>query len=48
MDGTFAEMVRECMPCALTNAGFRVFGNELQPLNHQSLIFRWGIDFAGP
>ena len=36
------------MPCARTKAGFRVSGRELQPLHLQGLMFRWGIDFAGP
>ena len=48
MDEQVANVVRACMPCARTKAGFRVSGKELQPLNLQGLMFRWGIDFAGP
>ena len=48
MDNTVAEVVKACMPCARTKAGFRVSGKELQPLHLQGLMFRWGIDFAGP
>ena len=36
------------MPCALAKAGFRESGAELQPLPLQGLMFRWGVDFAGP
>lgn len=48
MDDTATQVVKACMPCAKTKAGFRVSGKELQPLNLQGLMFRWGIDFAGP
>ena len=41
-------VVRQCLPCARTKAGFRQEGKELQPLPIQGLMFRWGIDFAGP
>lgn len=36
------------MACARTKADFRELGKELQPLALQGLMFRWGIDFAGP
>ena len=45
---TVAQVVKACMPCARTKAGFREMGKELQPLALQGLMFRWGIDFAGP
>ena len=48
MDTIVNEVVNSCMPCARTKAGFRVSGKELQPLHLQGIMFRWGIDFAGP
>ena len=48
MEATTDQVVKACMPCARTKAGFRVSGKELQPLHLQGLMFRWGIDFAGP
>lgn len=48
MDEQVANVVRACMPCARTKAGFRVSGKELQPLTMQGLMFKWGMDFAGP
>ena len=48
MDFTVNKVVNACMPCARTKAGFRISGNELQPLHLQGVMFRWGIDFAGP
>ena len=42
------QVVQACLPCARTKAGFREVGKELQPLALQGLMFRWGIDFAGP
>ena len=48
MGGTIVQVVRACLPCARTKAGFREVGKELQPLALQGLVFRWGIDFAGP
>ena len=48
MDATATQVVKACMPCARTKAGFRVSGKELQPLHLQGLMFSWGIDFAGP
>ena len=48
MDATATQVVKACMPCARAKVGFRVFGKELQPLHLQGLMFRWGIDFAGP
>ena len=46
--GTVVQVVRQCLPCARTKAGFRQEGKELQPLPIQGIMFRWGIDFAGP
>ena len=48
MDETVKQVVKACVPCARTKAGFRVSGTELQPLSLQGIMFRWGIDFAGP
>ena len=48
MEETVKQVVKACVPCARTKAGFRVSGSELQPLSLQGLMFRWGIDFAGP
>lgn len=48
MGQTIVQVVRAWMPCARTKAGFREVGKELQPLALQGLMFRWGIDFAGP
>ena len=48
MDFTVNKVVNACMPCARTKAGFRISGKELQPLHLQGVMFRWGIDFAGP
>ena len=48
MGGTIVQVVRACLPCARTKAGFREVGKELQPSALQGLMFRWGIDFAGP
>ena len=48
MDETVKEVVRACVPCARTKAGFRVSGKELQPLPLRGVMFRWVIDFAGP
>ena len=48
MDDTVKEFVRACVPCARTKAGFRVSGKELQQLPLRGVMFRWGIDFAGP
>ena len=48
MEATTEEIVKACMPCARTKAGFRVSGTHLQPLHLQGLMFRWGVDFAGP
>ena len=45
---TVVQVVRQCLPCARTKAGFRLEGKELQPLPLQGLMYRWGIDFAGP
>ena len=48
LDETVVHVVRQCLPCARTKAGFRLEGKELQPLALQGLMYRWGIDFAGP
>ena len=48
MEETVVEVIRACMPCARTKAGFRTSGKELQPLKMQGLMYRWGVDFAGP
>ena len=48
MEETVNQVVSACMPCARTKAGFRISGKELQPLHLQGIMFRWGIDFAGP
>ena len=48
MDATVAQVVKACMPCARTKAGFKVSGKELQPLKLQGIMFRWGFVFAGP
>ena len=48
MDDTVKKVIRACVPCARTKAGFRISGTELQPLKLQGIMFRWGIDFAGP
>ena len=48
LDETVVQVVRQCLPCARTKAGFRLEGKELQPLGLQGLMYRWGIDFAGP
>ena len=48
MEDTVKDVLKACMPCARTKAGFRVSGTELQPLKMQGIMFRWGIDFAGP
>ena len=41
-------MVRACEPSARAKAGFRESVANSQPLPLQGLVFRWGIDFAGP
>ena len=48
MDDTVLQVVKACVPCARTKAGFRLSGKELKPLALQGIMFRWGIDFAGP
>ena len=48
MEDTVKDVLKACVPCARTKAGFRVSGTELQPLKMQCIMFRWGIDFAGP
>ena len=48
MEATTEDVVKACLPCARTKAGFRVSGTELHPLQLQGLMFRWGVDFAGP
>ena len=45
MDEQVANIGRACMPFAITKAGFRVYGKELQPLSLQDTMFRWGINF---
>lgn len=47
MDATLAQVVKACMPCSRSEAGFRFLGNEFQPLALQGLMFRSGFDFAG-
>ena len=39
MDDTVKEVVRACVPCARTKAGFRVSGKELQPLPLRGVMF---------
>ena len=41
MDERVDNVVRACMPCARTKAGFRVPGKEQQPLYLQGIMFRW-------
>ena len=48
MEDTVKDVLNACVPCARTKAGFRVSGTEPQPLKMQGIMFRWGIDFAGP
>ena len=48
MENTVKDVLTACVPCARTKAGFRLSGTELQPLKMQGIMFRWGIDFAGP
>ena len=46
MEDTVKDVLKACVPCARTKAGFRVSGTDLQPLKMQGIMFRWGIDFA--
>ena len=48
MDETVSRVIQACVPCARAKAGFRVSSTELQPLRLSGVMFRWGIDFAGP
>ena len=48
MDETVKRVIQACVPCARAKAGFRVSSTELQPLRLSGVMFRWGIDFAGP
>ena len=48
MDDRVKSVLQFFLPCATTKAGFRMSNTELQPLKLQGLMFRWGIDFAGP
>ena len=48
MDDTVKNVLKRCLPCARTKAGFRTSNTELHPLKMQGIMFRWGIDFAGP
>ena len=48
MDETVSRVIQACVPCARAKAGFRVSSTELQPLRLSGVMFRWGVDFAGP
>ena len=48
MGDTVVSTIKSCYSCARVKAGFKESGQEPQPLPIRGLVYRWGVDFAGP